>query len=119
VTGADGTELLSDDFSAGLGEWDNDSQSDYLVLDLARDAEVYVAFDERGAPEKGAWWPGWLDELGFERTSETVRTNEPSGSAMVLLKAALPAGRHALGPNSATTSASTSYFTVVREAGGG
>ena len=119
MTGADGTELLSDDFSAGLGEWDNDSQSDYLVLDLARDAEVYVAFDERGAPEKGAWWPGWLDELGFERTSETVRTNEPSGSAMVLLKAALPAGRHALGPNSATTSASTSYFTVVREAGGG
>ena len=119
VTGADGNELLSDDFSAGLGKWANDTQSDYLVLDLARDAEVYVAFDERGAPEKGDWWPGWLDELGFERTSETVRTNEPSGSAMVLLKAELPAGRHALGPNSATTSQSTSYFTVVREAGGG
>ena len=38
---------------------------------------------------------------------------------MVLLKATLPGGRHALGPNGATTSQSTSYFTIVAEQGGG
>lgn len=117
VTGAEGEELLADDFSGDLEQWANDTLSDYLELDLARDADVYVAFDERGAPEAGDWWPDWLQQLGFERTSETVRTGDPSGTAMVLLRAELAAGRHALGPNSADSSQSTSYFTVVRERG--
>jgi alpha-L-fucosidase len=114
-----GASLMSDDFADGLGQWANDTQLDYLVLDLARDADVYVALDERGAPENGDWWPAWLDSLGFERVTDTIRVNEPSGSAMNVLKAKLPAGRHVLGPNAATTSQSTSYFTVVHEAGAG
>ncbi|MGH1565044.1 alpha-L-fucosidase [Mumia sp. DW29H23] len=112
-----GAVLLEDDFGSGLERWANDTMTDYLVVDLARDAEVYVAFDERGAPENGDWWPQWLDRVGFVRTDERVVTSEPSGSAMVLLKATLPAGRHVLGPNAATTSQSTSYFTIVNEAG--
>lgn len=115
VTDADGTELLSDHFSAGLDQWANDSQAEYLVLDLARAANVYVAFDQRGAPENGDWWPGWLEQRGFTRTSQTLRTSEPSASDMVLFKARWAAGRHVLGPNSATTGQSTSYFTIVQE----
>lgn len=111
-----GTTLLSDGFASGLGHWANDTRLDYLVLDLARDADVYVAFDERGAPENGDWWPAWLDSLGFERTTDAIWVNEPSGGSLVVLRAELPAGRHALGPNAATTSQSTSYFTVVHEA---
>ena len=115
VIDAAGGELLSDDFSGGLERWDNDGQAEYLVLDLRRDAQVYVAFDQRGAPENADWWPAWLGDLGFTRTPLTVRTDDPSGTAMVLLRADLSAGRHVLGPNSAPTSQSSSYFTIVGE----
>jgi alpha-L-fucosidase len=115
VTDSAGVELLSDDFSGGLDVWANDSQAEYLVLELQRATRLYVAFDQRGAPENGAWWPSWLDDLGFARTPLTVRTDDPSGTTMVLLRADLPAGRHVLGPNSATTSQSSSYFTIVTE----
>jgi alpha-L-fucosidase len=116
---ATGATLLADDFSAGLSQWDNDTMAEYLVLDLARDARVWVAFDQRGAPEAGNWWPSWLGELGFQRTELTVRTNDPSGTTMVVLTADLPAGRVALGPNAATSSQATSYFTIVAERGAG
>lgn len=119
VTDSDGGTLLLDDFSAGLDQWANDSQSEYLVLDLARDANVYVAFDQRGAPEHADWWPGWLDRGGFTRTAQIIRTSDPSGTEMVVFKARLAAGRHVLGPNSASTSQSASYFTIVEDAHAG
>ncbi|WP_158303070.1 alpha-L-fucosidase [Prauserella endophytica] len=115
VTDPGGQVLLADDFSAGTGQWDNDAFADYLVLDLRRDATVYVAFDERGAPERADWWPDWLAELGFERTGLTVGTDDPGGSRLVVHRAELPAGRIALGPNGATSGSSSSYVTFVTE----
>lgn len=85
---------------------------DYLVLDLKRDATVYVALDARGAPEAADWWPGWLDAVGFTRTDMTIRTDD---TTLVVLSAEMPAGRVVLGPNSAPTDSSSTYFTIVTE----
>jgi alpha-L-fucosidase len=115
VVGEAGDVLLADDFSGGLDQWANDSQADYLAFDLTRDASVYLAFDERGGPDRGDWWPSWLDELGFERTDMIVRTDDPSGPRMVVFRADIPAGRVVLGPNSATSDSSSSYLTIVGE----
>ncbi len=113
VRDASGSVLLTDTFDDGAGQWANDAFADYLVLDLTRPATVYVAFDERGAPEAGAWWPSWLRD--FTRTDLVVRTNDPSGTGLVVLAAEFPAGRVVLGPNSATSGQSSSYLTVVTE----
>jgi hypothetical protein len=83
---------------------------DYLVFDLKRDATVYVAADARGAPEAADWWPGWLDAAGFTRTGMTIRTDD---TTFAVLSAELPTGRVTLGPNSAPTDSSSSYFTIV------
>jgi hypothetical protein len=48
------------------------SPQDYLSFDLARPATVYAAFDARG---EGTWWPGWLQQQGFQPTSMTVGTH--------------------------------------------
>jgi hypothetical protein len=47
------------------------SPADYLSFDLSRPATVYTAFDARG---DGTWWPTWLADQGWERTSMTVGT---------------------------------------------
>jgi hypothetical protein len=46
--------------------------ADYLTFGLSRPATVYAAFDARG---EGKWWPAWLQQQGFERTSMTVGTH--------------------------------------------
>jgi len=47
------------------------SPADYLSFDLSRPATVYTAFDARG---DGTWWPAWLADQGWERTSMSVGT---------------------------------------------
>lgn len=42
-----------------------------LELDLARPATVYTALDARG---EGKWWPSWLDEEGWTRTTAEIGT---------------------------------------------
>jgi alpha-L-fucosidase len=114
VTGAGGATLLADDFSGSLDAWANDSMADYLVLDVARAATTYVAMDARGAPERDGWWPSWLAASGFERTTMTIGTSDPA-SRLVVFRRSTPAGQLTLGPNSATTSSSASYITVLVE----
>ncbi|MFB9547455.1 Hsp70 family protein [Micromonospora sagamiensis] len=89
------------------------SPADYLVFDVARNATVYVAMDSRGAPDVDNWWPAWLNQQGFARTSMTIRTTDTAQPGLVVFAKQVPAGRVTLGPNSATSVYSTGYITVV------
>jgi hypothetical protein len=89
------------------------SPADYLVFDVARGATVYVAIDERGAPDMDNWWPAWLSQQGFKRTDMTIKTTDRAQPGMVVFAKKVPAGRVTLGPNGATSVYSTGYITVV------
>ncbi|MFU8852064.1 family 78 glycoside hydrolase catalytic domain [Micromonospora sp. SL1-18] len=83
--------------------------ADYLQFTLKRDATVYVAFDSRG---QGTWWPGWLADAGFTQTDLTIDTTD---AHFVIFAKRAGAGRITLGPNSANTNTSSSYFTIIVE----
>jgi hypothetical protein len=89
------------------------SPADYLVFDVARDATVYAAFDRRGAPDVDNWWPAWLNQQGFKRTSMIIPTNDKDQRHFVVFAKKVPAGRVTLGPNAATSQFSTGYITLV------
>lgn len=79
---------------------------DYLTLDLARPATVYVAFDPRG---ENVWWPTWLST--FTRTGETIGTTD---QRLILFKRDIPAGPFILGANSGVESKGNStYITFI------
>ncbi|WP_170107912.1 Hsp70 family protein [Micromonospora echinospora] len=89
------------------------SPADYLTFDVARNATVYVAVDSRGAPNVDNWWPAWLNQQGFARTSMTIKTTDTAQPGFVVFAKQVPAGPVTLGPNSATSVYSTGYITVV------
>lgn len=89
------------------------SPADYLVFNVAHDATVYVAFDRRGAPEVDNWWPAWVNQKGFKRTSMTIPTNDKDQRHFVVFAKEVPAGRVTLGPNAADSVYSTGYITLL------
>ncbi|MEV1329696.1 hypothetical protein AB0J20_08995 [Micromonospora costi] len=68
-TELDGTTMVR----GANGDASRNTPADYLTLDLAEPAPVYVAFDKRG---EGTWWPSWLEAQGFTRTDLTVGKHE-------------------------------------------
>lgn len=91
----------------------NDSKvvsDDYLTLEIAEPTTVWVAFDDRG---ENVWWPRWLTEGGWTRTSATVRTTD---RPLVLFRKEVPAGTLRLGGNSGVAGqGGSSYVTFVQE----
>ncbi|WP_162605877.1 alpha-L-fucosidase [Jiangella aurantiaca] len=92
---------------------------EYLVLDARTELTLYVGLDPRGAPENGDWWPGWVEELGFESTGEEIAVAGDPGQPTLQLYAldrVVDAGeRIVLGGNGATTGSSGSYVTIAVE----
>ncbi|HEY9351664.1 MAG TPA: hypothetical protein VIP28_00375, partial [Nocardioides sp.] len=83
---------------------------EYLTLEISEPTTVWAAFDDRG---ENVWWPQWLTDGGWTRTSSTVGTTDRQ---LVLFRKEVAAGTLTLGGNSGVSGqGGSSYVTFVRE----
>jgi hypothetical protein len=95
----------------------NDKREDapvYLHLKLNRSAELFVAYDKRGACRP----PSWLKKDGWVRTNEYIKTSDWPASPLVVFKRSVTAGERIIlegNRSGGGWKARSNYFVMVKE----